>query len=276
MRRRDAAQTFGDKQRRTRGEDGDESADILLLNGQTAAGLYACDGLSLAVQPDAAAGLSADAVHGVGVVEGEGVGSILHEVQRLCDFAGDEVDAFRGSQVSLLLLVAFRPAMDAGKNTADSGRGLSPKLKQQSAGFVRRKEESGRVRRKAGRPVCQKRDGKQEQRRQDKEGEQRFHGRGHGGFFLRSFRFFPYRGKGWTRQGRDQPRAVCNKAVEFWQYVRKVPSPCSVRGSAAGVGSLTFASSRQPSSIRKTVLPRSLRVWAENASPPSSYPEPLN
>ena len=111
-------------------------------------------GLSLAVQPDAASGLAAQAVGWVGIVQVEGVRAVFHEVQLLGDLARDEVYAFRGLEVAFLLLVAFYAAVDAVELT-DNGRhtGFCLYLEEELARFVRREDEVRRIGREAGRPV---------------------------------------------------------------------------------------------------------------------------
>ena len=105
--------------------------------GHAAARGKSRDGLSLAVQPYAAAGLAAQSVRGIGVVQVEGVRSVFHEVELLRDLVRDEIHAFRSAQVSFLLLVSFKAAVYAVELPCDRrGDSFHFHLKEQLARLV--------------------------------------------------------------------------------------------------------------------------------------------
>ncbi len=80
--------------------------DVRAVQGDAALGLARDDVVPLAVDPDAGAGLAAQLVHGVGVVQGVGDAAVHLHVQPGGQLVDHEVDAFGGLQVAGGLLVA--------------------------------------------------------------------------------------------------------------------------------------------------------------------------
>ena len=165
---------LGDDDGGTRNEDGKKIRELVLINGHASPCGESVDGLSLAVQPDAATCFSAQSVGGVGIVEIEGMGPVLHEVELLCDLVCDEIHAFRGTQIAFFLFVSFPATVNAVELSGHGGGSAGTfNLKEYVAGFVGGKKILRGMGGQMCRPFCGSRTGNQHTEKQyEKEPEQ--------------------------------------------------------------------------------------------------------
>ena len=129
-------QPFGQDNSRAWGELRAHLADFVQADGHTTPGRKGFNAETLTVDPNAVAGLAAQLVHRIGVVERISYAAVFLKIQTAGYFVFHKIDAFRGAQVIENLLVARKLTRSAGERVLEFKGAFFLKKKKGLASLV--------------------------------------------------------------------------------------------------------------------------------------------